>query len=35
MTDHPDRYVNHVYGLTEAGGTSVLFLAGVPFESSG
>jgi formate dehydrogenase iron-sulfur subunit len=29
------RYVDHVYGLTEAGGTSVLFLAGVPFDSMG
>jgi formate dehydrogenase iron-sulfur subunit len=31
----PDRYVDHVYGLAEAGGTSVLMLAGVPFESLG
>jgi len=35
VTDHPDRYVNHVYGMTEAGGTSVLFLAGVPFDRVG
>jgi len=31
----PDVYVDHVYGLTEAGGTSVLMLSGVPFESLG
>jgi len=26
------KYINHVYGLNEAGGTQYLFLAGVPFE---
>jgi Fe-S-cluster-containing dehydrogenase component len=26
------RYLNHVYGSEEAGGTQYLFLAGVPFE---
>ncbi len=31
----PQRYVNHVYGLEEAGGTSVLMLSGVPFEQLG
>jgi formate dehydrogenase iron-sulfur subunit len=31
----PGRYVKHIYGLTEAGGTSVLMIAGVPFESLG
>jgi formate dehydrogenase iron-sulfur subunit len=31
----PERYVDHVYGLDEAGGTSVLMLAGVPFGSLG
>jgi formate dehydrogenase iron-sulfur subunit len=30
-----DRYVDHVYGLTEAGGTSVLVLSGVPFDRLG
>jgi formate dehydrogenase iron-sulfur subunit len=29
---HPDRYYHQVYGLTEVGGTSVLFLSPVPFE---
>ena len=32
---HPDKYVNHIYGREEAGGTSVLYLAGVPFEALG
>jgi formate dehydrogenase iron-sulfur subunit len=32
---HPGRYVNHVYGLEEAGGTSVLYLSSVPFERLG
>ena len=32
---HPERYVDHVYGLEEAGGTSVLMLSGVPFERLG
>ncbi len=31
----PGRYVDHIYGLTEAGGTGVLMLAGVPFASLG
>jgi formate dehydrogenase iron-sulfur subunit len=32
---NPDGYVDHVYGLTEAGGTSVLLLSPVPFEQLG
>lgn len=28
----PDRYVDHVYGEFEAGGTSFLLIAGVPFD---
>jgi formate dehydrogenase iron-sulfur subunit len=31
----PARYVDHVYGLDEAGGTGVLLLAGVPFARLG
>jgi formate dehydrogenase iron-sulfur subunit len=31
----PDRYVNHVYGKDEVGGTSVLYLSHVPFEKIG
>ncbi len=29
------RYVNHIYGMKEAGGTQYLLLAGVPFELLG
>jgi len=31
----PDRYVNHVYGEDDAGGTSVLYISHVPFENLG
>jgi formate dehydrogenase iron-sulfur subunit len=32
---HPDRYINHVYGETENGGTSYLILSHVPFSELG
>ncbi|UCE58223.1 MAG: 4Fe-4S dicluster domain-containing protein [Phycisphaerales bacterium] len=32
---HPDLYVDHVYGEHEAGGTSWLYISGVPFEELG
>jgi hypothetical protein len=28
----PDRYIDHIYGEHEFGGTSWLILAGIPFE---
>ena len=31
----PDKYVHHIYGEHEAGGTGWLYLAGVPFEELG
>ena len=31
----PKRYVNHIYGLREAGGTAVLYLSAVPFDQLG
>jgi Fe-S-cluster-containing dehydrogenase component len=31
----PDRYVNHIYGKDDAGGTSVIYLSHVPFEKLG
>src|SRR5690606_31971228 len=31
----PDKYVQHIYGLEEVGGTSFLFLSDVPFEQLG
>jgi formate dehydrogenase iron-sulfur subunit len=35
IADRPDRYVDHVYGEKELGGTSVLYLSKVPFERLG
>lgn len=31
----PDKYIDHVYGEKEAGGTSVVYLSSVPFEKLG
>jgi Fe-S-cluster-containing dehydrogenase component len=33
--DEPDRYVDHIYGEREAGGTAALYLAGVAFDKLG
>jgi formate dehydrogenase iron-sulfur subunit len=35
INDHPDKYVNHVYGETENGGTATLYISPVPFEELG
>ncbi len=35
LHQNPGNYVNHIYGLDEVGGTSVLLLSSVPFESFG
>ena len=35
LTAHPARYINHVYGETENGGTSYLILSHVPFRELG
>ena len=35
ITENPGQYIDHVYGLTEAGGTSVLYLSNVPFQDLG
>src|SRR5262245_17093848 len=35
IADRPDRYVDHIYGEKELGGTSVLYLSSVPFEKLG
>lgn len=35
ITSNPGRYVDHVYGEVEAGGTSVLYLSDVPFSRLG
>jgi formate dehydrogenase iron-sulfur subunit len=31
----PGKYVNHIYGLEEAGGTSWMYISGVPFAELG
>src|ERR1700741_1845642 len=35
ISNHPDNYVDHIYGEKEAGGTSVLYLSSVPFDKLG
>lgn len=35
IAQNPEGYVDHIYGLEEAGGTSVLMLSSVPFASLG
>lgn len=33
IKDNPDRYIDHIYGETEIGGTSWLYLSGKDFQS--
>jgi formate dehydrogenase iron-sulfur subunit len=35
IRENPQNYVNHIYGVNEVGGTSVLLLSSVPFEQFG
>jgi len=35
IAEAPDQYINHVYGLSEVGGTSVMYLSNVPFDQLG
>ncbi len=35
ITAHPDRYVDHILGEHEAGGTDVLMISSIPFEELG
>ncbi|MEA3338401.1 MAG: hydrogenase 2 operon protein HybA [Chloroflexota bacterium] len=35
IEQNPERYIDHVYGEMEGGGTSVLFLSDIPFEELG
>jgi formate dehydrogenase iron-sulfur subunit len=35
IANNPGKYINHIYGKDEAGGTSWLYLSAVPFESLG
>jgi hypothetical protein len=33
--NHPDKYVHHIYGENEVGGTGYIYLSAVPFEQLG
>jgi len=35
ISTQPEKYVDHIYGEKEAGGTSVLYLSSVPFDKLG
>jgi Fe-S-cluster-containing dehydrogenase component len=35
IAGNPGKYVHHIYGLEEAGGTCVLHISSVPFEKLG
>ena len=35
IDSYPDRYINHIYGEKEAGGTAWLYMSDVPFENLG
>ena len=35
ITDRPDKYIQHIYGEEENGGTSTLYISPVPFEDLG
>lgn len=35
IAKNPGKYVNHIYGVAEVGGTSVLLLSDVPFDTLG
>jgi formate dehydrogenase iron-sulfur subunit len=35
IAKNPDRYVDHIYGEKEAGGTGVIYLAAIPFSELG
>lgn len=35
VASHPEKYVNHIYGEHEVGGTSVLYIAAIPFALLG
>ncbi len=35
IENYPDRYIDHIYGEREMGGTSWLYISGVPFKEIG
>jgi hypothetical protein len=35
LRENPGKYVNHIYGMEEAGGTAWIYLSAIPFEQLG
>ncbi|HSB34464.1 MAG TPA: 4Fe-4S dicluster domain-containing protein, partial [Nitrospirota bacterium] len=35
IEDNPDKYINHIYGEKEVGGTNWMYISGVPFDQVG
>jgi formate dehydrogenase iron-sulfur subunit len=35
IEENPDKYIDHIYGETEAGGTTFMYLSAVPFDQLG
>lgn len=35
VADHPEKYIQHIYGEEEAGGTGWIYISDVPFEQLG
>jgi len=35
IIENPDKYIDHIYGEQEVGGTSWMYISGVPFEQLG
>ncbi len=35
LKENPGKYVDHIYGKEEAGGTSWIYLSAIPFEQLG
>ncbi|MBI4685453.1 MAG: 4Fe-4S dicluster domain-containing protein [Nitrospirae bacterium] len=35
IVDYPEKYIDHIYGEYEVGGTSWIYISGVPFEHLG
>jgi formate dehydrogenase iron-sulfur subunit len=35
IEENPDKYIDHIYGETEVGGTTLLYLSAVPFDQLG
>jgi formate dehydrogenase iron-sulfur subunit len=35
MKENPGKYIDHIYGKEEAGGTSWIYISAVPFEQLG